>query len=195
MVSRQAPEFDRLLAGLARELGERDLPYMIIGGQAVLLHGEPRLTQDIDLTLGVPPSAADEVLRVCEVLRLEVLPDDAHAFAARTFVLPAADPPTGVRIDFVFSTTPYERNAIERAIRVPVGGEEVRFASAEDLILHKLFAGRAHDLEDVRGVVARKGADLDWGYIERWAHEFAAVEGRGNLPELVLEFRAEAGES
>ena len=26
---------------------------MVIGGQAVLLYGEPRLTRDIDITLGV----------------------------------------------------------------------------------------------------------------------------------------------
>ena len=26
---------------------------MLIGGQAVLLYGEPRLTRDIDITLGV----------------------------------------------------------------------------------------------------------------------------------------------
>jgi len=26
---------------------------MVIGGQAVLLYGEPRLTRDIDITLGI----------------------------------------------------------------------------------------------------------------------------------------------
>ena len=29
---------------------------MVIGGQAVLVHGQPRLTQDIDITLGVEPA-------------------------------------------------------------------------------------------------------------------------------------------
>ena len=45
--------FQALLARLALELEARSLPYMVIGGQAVLVHGEPRLTRDIDITLGV----------------------------------------------------------------------------------------------------------------------------------------------
>ena len=45
--------FQSLLARLVLELEARGLPYMVIGGQAVLVHGEPRLTRDIDITLGV----------------------------------------------------------------------------------------------------------------------------------------------
>jgi hypothetical protein len=62
---------------------------MLIGGQAVLLHGEPRLTQDIDLTLGVSPEALPTVLAACEKVGLEPLPDDVVAFVNDTFVLPA----------------------------------------------------------------------------------------------------------
>ena len=39
--------FERLLKRLARGLGQAGLQYMVIGGQAVLLYGEPRLTKDI----------------------------------------------------------------------------------------------------------------------------------------------------
>ncbi len=35
---------------------------MLIGGQAVLLHGRPRLTEDIDITVGADPGRLDEVL-------------------------------------------------------------------------------------------------------------------------------------
>lgn len=45
--------FTELLERLAHVLDEARLPYMIIGGQAVLFYGEPRLTRDIDITLGV----------------------------------------------------------------------------------------------------------------------------------------------
>lgn len=40
--------FKELLARLADLLDQKGIPYMIIGGQAVLLYGEPRLTRDID---------------------------------------------------------------------------------------------------------------------------------------------------
>ena len=42
--------FKDLLEKIALGLEEAGMPYMIIGGQAVLLHGEPRLTRDIDAT-------------------------------------------------------------------------------------------------------------------------------------------------
>ena len=88
---------------------------MIIGGQAVLLHGEPRLTQDIDITLGVGPTHLPNILAVCEELDLEPLPADPQDFVRSTFVLPAADGETGIRVDLIFSTTKYEAEARLRA--------------------------------------------------------------------------------
>jgi hypothetical protein len=192
MPSPNAPEFERLLARIADALDRHDLLFMVIGGQAVLLHGEPRLTQDIDITLGMAPDRVAEVLTICETVDCAPLPEDPSAFARRTFVLPVADRASGIRVDFIFSTTPYEQEAIERAQMVSIEGTLVPFATPEDLILHKLFAGRPRDLEDVRGVIARKGSTIDWGYVERWAVEFSVVEGRGNLPEIVRSARTES---
>ncbi|MBI4545882.1 MAG: nucleotidyl transferase AbiEii/AbiGii toxin family protein [Gemmatimonadetes bacterium] len=195
MVSPDAPDFERLIAAISSELRRRGLPYMLIGGQAVLLHGEPRLTRDIDITLGAGPDRAPDILQVCASLGLSPLIDDVARFVQRSFVLPAADEASGIRVDFVFSTTPYESEAIRRAVSVDLAGVPVAFASAEDLILHKLFAGRPRDVEDARGVVLRKGPEIDWDYVERWAEEFAAVPGREDLPERVQALRAESDQT
>jgi hypothetical protein len=181
MPSRPTADFQGLIASVGRALSERQLPFMLIGGQAVLLHGEPRLTQDIDITLGVAPDRLDAVLEVCHATGLLPLPEEPRTFVAETFVLPAADPRTTIRVDFIFSTTPYETQAITRAVRVEVGGESVPFAAPEDLVIHKLFAGRPRDLEDAGGVVRRKGDVLDWEYMRTWAREFAAVPGREGM--------------
>jgi len=45
--------FQKLLKKVANELNTHNIPYIVVGGQAVLLYGEPRLTKDIDITLGV----------------------------------------------------------------------------------------------------------------------------------------------
>jgi len=45
--------FKKLLKKIANELNIHNIPYMVIGGQAVLLYVEPRLTKDIDITLGI----------------------------------------------------------------------------------------------------------------------------------------------
>lgn len=183
------PDFQGLIARVSRSLEEREIPFMLIGGQAVLLHGEPRLTQDVDVTLGVSPDRVQEILEIVEAARLVVLPEEPAAFARETFVLPAEEPETGLRVDFIFSTTPYESQAIDRAVRVEMEGVEVPFAAVEDLLLHKLFAGRPRDLEDVVGVVRRKGPDIDWEYVRRWAEEFARVPGRESMPQRVEELR------
>jgi hypothetical protein len=181
MGSRPGPDFPAILARISAELDARAIPFMLIGGQAVLVHGEPRLTQDIDVTLGVPPSRLGDMLELCESALLEVLPAQPGDFVRETFVLPAEDPATGVRVDFIFSTTPYEAQAIRRAERLSIGGGSVPFATPEDLILHKLFAGRPRDLEDVRGVLRRKGPQIDWAYLMRWARELATTPGREQL--------------
>jgi hypothetical protein len=42
--------FEALLKLIARALDSYHIPYMLIGGQAVLLYGEARLTADVDIT-------------------------------------------------------------------------------------------------------------------------------------------------
>jgi hypothetical protein len=191
MDSPQPPDFSRLLADIGRELGDRRIPFMLIGGQAVLLHGVPRLTEDIDVTLGVDASGLPSLLSACRSLSLSVLPEDAEEFVRETFVLPVRHGESGIRVDFIFSTTPYERQAIARAESVVLAGVPVPFASAEDLLIHKLFAGRPRDLEDAAGVIRRKGRQLDWAYLEHWTSEFAAVPGREKLPEMLRALREE----
>jgi hypothetical protein len=186
---REPSPVEHLIAGLSRELASRSIGFMLIGGQAVLAHGAPRLTEDIDLTLAATPDRTADVLAACAALSLTPLPADVDRFVAETFVLPARHALTGFRVDFIFSSTEYERIAIGHAVCIEVAGEQVPFASAEDLIIHKLFAARPRDLEDVAGVVRRKGGTIDWDYLSHWAAEFAAVPGREAMPEMVETLR------
>jgi len=150
---------------------------MVIGGQAVLLHGEPRLTRDIDITLGVDTSVLNALLDIVRETGFQVVVADVKNFARETNVVPVSDQATGVRIDFIFSFTEYERQAIERAIAVGMENTSVRFAAVEDLIIHKLVAGRPRDSEDVRGILFRKPA-LDRTYLAKWLRSLSETLGR-----------------
>ncbi|MBW1736936.1 MAG: nucleotidyltransferase [Deltaproteobacteria bacterium] len=163
--------FKKLLSGISERLDKHGLPYMIVGGQAVLYYGEPRLTRDIDITLGVGIDHLENLLSVVRELSLKPLPEDIETFVRQTMVLPALDETTGIRVDFIFSFTPYETGAINRARKVRVMNQEVNFASVEDLIIHKIFAGRARDMEDVRTVLM-KNSEIDIRYIKSWLKEF-----------------------
>jgi len=163
--------FEEILAKLSLALDERSIPYMIIGGQAVLLYGEPRLTRDIDVTLGVDVDAFPKIREISRKLNLKPLPSDIVEFVKQTMILLTKDEATGIRIDFTFSSTSYESQAIERAREVSVKKAVVKFASLEDVIIHKVFAGRARDLDDV-GSILIKNPLVNLPYIEKWLAEF-----------------------
>jgi hypothetical protein len=174
--------FQTLLAKLARALDGARIPYMVVGGQAVLVHGEPRLTRDIDVTLGVDNSAFARVLALGGSIGLSPSVPDVERFVQKTNVLPLSDESASIRVDLIFSFTPYEAQAIGRAISHRVLDISVRFATAEDLIVHKLVAGRPRDLEDVRGILSHQKY-LDETYLDRWLPTFREVVERDLLQE------------
>lgn len=159
------------LAQVARLLKRLAIPYMIIGGQANIIWGEPRATLDIDVTVWV----ADDALggAVDEVqLTLTSCVGDPLAFVRDTRVLPltTAD---GVRVDMIFALLPFEQNAIARSVTREIAGTAVHYCTAEDLILYKIFSQRPRDLGDAHGVVLRQFAVLDRGYLEPRIDELA----------------------
>jgi len=161
--------FQKLLKKIANELNAHNIPYMVIGGQAVLIYGEPRLTKDIDITLGVGVSKLNEINSIVKKLILKILVDEN--FVQNTMVLLVIDEKTGIRVDFIFSFSLYEKQAIKRATDIKFGNTIVKFASLEDLVIHKIIAGRAIDIEDVRSIIL-KNPDYDAEYIKRWLQEF-----------------------
>ncbi|MBA7553587.1 hypothetical protein ES705_46181 [subsurface metagenome] len=161
--------FQKLLKKIANELSAHNIPYMVIGGQAVLLYGEPRLTKDIDITLGVGVSKLNEINSIVEKLNLKILVDEK--FVQKTMVLLVIDEKTGIRVDFIFSFSLYEKQAIKRATDIKFDNTIVKFASLEDLIIHKIIAGRAIDIEDIKSIVL-KNPDYNTEYIKRWLQKF-----------------------
>ncbi len=79
--------FDKTLARIGASLQKAEIPYMIIGGQAVLLYGEPRLTRDIDITIGINTDRLETLLAIVLDLSLKPLPEDISAFVRQTMVL------------------------------------------------------------------------------------------------------------
>jgi hypothetical protein len=66
-------------------------------------------------------------------------------------------------------------------------GVSLRTASAEDLVTMKVFAGRARDLDDVRGILVRQGDRLDRTLVRR---ELAELEALAERPEFIERFDA-----
>lgn len=140
--------------------------FCFIGGIAVQRWGNPRFTVDIDLTLltgyGSEEHYIDQLLAALEPRR-----PDAREFAVRHRVL-LARTSDGVDVDVALGALPFEERSVERASIWSLGtAGELVTCSSEDLIVHKVFAGRDRDWDDVRGVLARRHGELDWDVIRQ----------------------------
>jgi len=174
---------EKLLFKISKLLSQCKIPYMVIGGQAVLLYGVARLTRDIDITLGVDTDSYETIIFISKKIGLKVLPKNTKRFVEETKVLPTEDRRSRLRVDFIFSNTPYERQALKRVKRIHLKGSSISFASLEDLIIHKMFAGRAIDLEDTKTLMAQHKGAIDIRYIRLWLKEFSRLQDRGSLLE------------
>jgi hypothetical protein len=151
-----------LLAAVEFEtsLRHRGWRFCFIGGVAIQRWGVPRFTQDIDLTLltgfGQEEEYIDDLLK-------ELMPrrPDAREFALSRRVL-LAKTRSGVDVDIALGALPFEERTIARSSIWHLRGEiKLTTCSAEDLVVHKAFAGRGLDWGDVERVLTRQHGKLD----------------------------------
>jgi len=156
------------------------VPYAIIGGMAVQYWGEPRFTQDVDLTIAAPLDDPDRLIRAI-VEQFSSRIEDPTAFALRNRVL-LVRASNGCPVDISLALPGYEDELMRRAVLYELAsGRMVRLCSAEDLIIHKAVAGRPQDVRDIEGVVYRQRDRLDARYIRRWLKEFADLLARPDI--------------
>ena len=86
--------------------------------------------------------------------------EDAARFVEQTRVLPFIHTSTAIPLDVVLGGPGLEELFAQRAGMIDIGGVTVPVASAEDLIVMKVLAGRPKDLDDVVALAAIR-ADLD----------------------------------
>ena len=138
----------------------RGFRFCFIGGLALQRWGEPRLTQDVDLTVisgfGRESEYADQFLSAFAP-RIK----DAREFALRHRVLLLLSRDT-IPLDVALGAMPFEERAVARASPFLVAeAESLLTCSAEDLIVFKAFAGRPQDWIDIEGIAIRQYRRLD----------------------------------
>jgi hypothetical protein len=156
----------------------------VIDGVAVQYWGEPRLTQDIDVTVSAPlEDLAGFVSQILEHFSPRL--DDALDFALKNRVI-LVETSNGYSLDISLGLPGYEDEVVARAVGVELDpGKVIMICSAEDLIIHKAVAGRAQDVRDIEGIIYRQRVSLDADYIRKWLKEFSDVTGDSGLIELL----------
>ena len=157
--------------------------YAIIGGMAVQFWGEPRFTQDIDLTVSAPLDGLEEfVQRILDVFTPRI--EDALTFAKKNRIV-LVEASNNYPLVIALGLPGYEDEVMRRTVEYELSPEKVvLLCSAEDLVVHKAVAGRAQDIHDIEGIVFRQGKKLDIEYIRLWLSEFATITNNPDLGDL-----------
>jgi hypothetical protein len=156
-------------------LAAQRLRACLIGGLAVQRWGEPRLTQDVDLTVLAEYGTEEPVVDAC-LCRFAARRDDARDFALRYRVL-LLRASNGVALDVALGAIPFEVESLARASPYEFEpGCVLPTCSAEDLVIHKAVAARARDVADIEGIVSRQYGRLDVTRIRRWLALFAEAK-------------------
>ena len=169
-----------LLRALAKVLKRLRLRWYLFGAQAVVLHGRPRMTEDVDVTVEVTRAQLGRL--VAALTRAGFLPriDDVATFVARAHVIPFLHRKSGFPVDVVVAGDGLEKEFLERTVAMKIGGSLIPVLAPDDLVITKIIAGRAKDLDDVEGVFLAQPA-LDRKRIRRILAEVDAALGENDL--------------
>jgi hypothetical protein len=142
---------------------ERGWKFCFIGGLALQIWGEPRVTEDVDLTLLTGFGNEEIYIKTLLEVYAGRLSDTAQ-FALRNRVL-LLQSENGVEFDISLGAFPFEESAVERStFQEYLPDVFLRICSAEDLIVLKAFADRGRDWADIESVIIRQ-SELNWRYI------------------------------
>jgi hypothetical protein len=179
------PEFLDALRALCDGLHALNVPWMIIGGVAVIAHGVPRFTADVDATVSAPQEPLERVFDVFAQNGIVPRIADALAFARDRQVVLLRHEPSGVDLDVSLAWLPFELDAIGRSEVIDYAGVSIRVPRPDDLVIYKLVAARPRDLDDVERLLLLHGPSLDVGRIVATVREFAEVlEDPGRIDAL-----------
>jgi hypothetical protein len=136
--------------------------------------GIPRTTHDLDIVIQLPPSQIPKLTRAFSDpdLRLDEVAVRAAFRPPHQFNI--VHIPSALKIDFwLIAGSSFEREMFRRRIEDLWFGEKMWIATAEDIILHKLYWNRItpsdRQLADVAGVVSVQKGKLDEPYLREWA--------------------------
>lgn len=175
-------DMERLLVTVARALESVPVAYAVGGSVASTRHGEPRMTNDVDVLVDLKAAEID-------AFRAAFGPEWYVPESALHEAVQAAGSFNVIHFEwmdkvdfFVAGTGCLQREALARSSRVRIADVGVAFYSAEDIVLQKLDwlrrSGGVLDGQrrDVIGVLKASREVLDVEYLKRMAGELGITE-------------------
>lgn len=144
------------LAALAGALRKLDARWYLFGAQAALLYGSARLTADVDVTVHLGGRETADLVSALEKAGFRLRVRDLNRFVATTRVLPTLHVRTGMPVDVVLAGPGLEQLFLKRRRRRVIDGVAISVASAEDMVVMKVLAGRGKDEDDALAILAAR---------------------------------------
>jgi len=169
-----------VLGGVPGACAKLGLRWYLCGAHAVAIHGAPRATQDVDVTVEVP---RERLAALVDALGRRGFshrfPEIAAELLRDGAVLPMAHPPTGLDLDLVLAGSGLEALALGRTEMFDLAGVAVPVIGATDLVVFKVLAGRGRDLDDVRAIL--RGAAVDVAEVRDLRSQLERALGQSDL--------------
>jgi hypothetical protein len=173
-----------------RRLNRAGIAYLLTGSMASNYWGIPRTTHDLDFVVQLPLQSIPGLLRE---FRDDFYLDEpaVRAALAPPYQFNAIDRRSALKIDFwMLRSNPFEMSMFERRLNLNFLGERTWIATAEDVILHKLYwdslTPSERQTSDAAGVIAVQSGSLDRAYLQQWAGELGFSEKLNQLLARVI---------
>ena len=125
------------------------------------------MTADLDVTVDPGERTTAQLVEAMKahgfLLRVD---DDDDEFFEQTRVVPLVHEGSSLPVDVVLAGPGLEELFFERVDLIEIEGDRFPVASAEDVVVMKLLAGRGRDIEDAEAIVAARGESMDFAHIE-----------------------------
>jgi hypothetical protein len=171
------------VAGALRQawaaVGDLGLPAAVMGGIALSAWRHPRNTRDVDLLIGISSTDPDTILRGMQSHGFRPMHVPALVVVGRARFLQLLYTPPGtfvdIKTDLLLADSEYQQTALSRRRQFewPELNLKVEALTCEDLILHKLLAGRVIDRADVIALQMANRTILDYRYLGEWLRQLS----------------------
>ncbi|MHA1134945.1 MAG: DUF6036 family nucleotidyltransferase [Candidatus Thorarchaeota archaeon] len=158
-------EFPEILQLICKFLNENKILYVIVGGVAVMYHGVPRTTVDIDIILQIEEDQISTFTDFLNSRGFSSSATDIRAAFAENSHSTIFFKDTLLRLDIQGVNSAFDKTTLDRAIEVNLFGTLVRIGSIEDTFVNKILFQGEQDLRDALGILKRNSERLDFEYM------------------------------
>ncbi len=159
-------EFPEILQFVCSYLNENDIDYVVVGGVAVMYHGVPRTTVDIDLILQIDDEKIPPFVEFLNSNRFSATTEDMRIALMEKSHCTVFFADSLLRLDIQGVNSKFDRMTLDRAITTELFDTPIKLGTAEDTIINKILFQGEQDLRDALGILSRNQQQLDFDYIE-----------------------------